>query len=86
MNTTFHYPPEVMALLIDTIPLLCRSYEDTPLLFQGAGVKAKRRSKPFSVHRKTSSRTFTAFVPIAELDGDEIGYLVAKVVEIKRQR
>ena len=24
--------------------------------------------------------------PIAELDGDEIGYLVAKVVEIKRQR
>ena len=23
--------------------------------------------------------------PIAELDGDEIGYLVAKVVEIKRQ-
>ena len=24
--------------------------------------------------------------PVAELDGDEIGYLVAKVVEIKRQR
>ena len=24
--------------------------------------------------------------PVAELDGDEVGYLVAKVVEIKRQR
>ena len=24
--------------------------------------------------------------PVAELDGDEIGFLVAKVVEIKRQR
>jgi len=24
--------------------------------------------------------------PVAELDGDEIGYLVAKVVEIKRRR
>lgn len=24
--------------------------------------------------------------PVAELDGDEIGYLVSKVVEIKRQR
>jgi hypothetical protein len=24
--------------------------------------------------------------PVAELDGDEVGFLVAKVVEIKRQR
>ena len=24
--------------------------------------------------------------PVAELDGDEIGYLVAKVAEIKRQK
>lgn len=24
--------------------------------------------------------------PVAELDGDEVGYLVAKVAEIKRQR
>lgn len=38
MTTTFHYPPELLALLIDTIPLLCRSYEDTLLFFKGAGV------------------------------------------------
>ncbi len=35
---TFHYPPEVFSLLIQTIPLLCRSKKDVLLFFQGAGV------------------------------------------------
>jgi restriction endonuclease Mrr len=39
MDIIFHYPPELMNLLIDTIPRLCRSYDDTLLLFQGAGVE-----------------------------------------------
>ncbi|KLU65675.1 hypothetical protein DEAC_c23050 [Desulfosporosinus acididurans] len=34
----FHYPPELTALLIDTIPLLCRSKKDVLLFFKGAGV------------------------------------------------
>ena len=38
MEITFHYPPELMSLLIDTIPLLCRSKEDTLLFMKGAGV------------------------------------------------
>jgi restriction system protein len=38
MTTPFHYPPELLLLLTDTIPLLCRSYEDTLLFFKGAGV------------------------------------------------
>lgn len=38
MNITFHYPPELMSLLIDTIPVLCRSKEDTLLFIKGAGV------------------------------------------------
>jgi hypothetical protein len=38
MNETFHYPPELMQLLIDTIPLLCRSKKDVLLFFKGAGV------------------------------------------------
>ncbi len=38
MNITFHYPPELMNLLIDTIPRLCRSKRDTLLFLQGAGV------------------------------------------------
>jgi hypothetical protein len=31
-------------------------------------------------------RNIQGVAPVAELDGDEMGYLVAKVVEIKRQR
>jgi restriction endonuclease Mrr len=38
MNITFHFPPELMQLLIDTIPLLCRSKKDVLLFFKGAGV------------------------------------------------
>lgn len=38
MNIVFHYPPELLSLLIDTIPLLCRSKKDVLLFFKGAGV------------------------------------------------
>lgn len=39
MAEQFHYPPEVFNLLVDTIPLLCRSKKDIILFFQGAGVE-----------------------------------------------
>lgn len=38
MSAQFHYPPEVFSLLVDTIPLLCRSKQDVVLFLQGAGV------------------------------------------------
>lgn len=38
MDTIFHYPPELLNLLVDTIPLLCRSKLDAVVFFQGAGV------------------------------------------------
>jgi PHD/YefM family antitoxin component YafN of YafNO toxin-antitoxin module len=38
VNIIFHYPPELLNLLIDTIPLLCRSKKDVLLFFKGAGV------------------------------------------------
>ena len=37
-DITFHYPPELFNLLVDTIPLLNRSKKDVLLFFQGAGV------------------------------------------------
>lgn len=40
MTDTYHYPPELLQLLIDTIPRLCRSKNDTLLFFRGAGVPA----------------------------------------------
>jgi restriction system protein len=38
MDIIYHYPPELMHLLVDTIPLLCRSKKDVLLFFRGAGV------------------------------------------------
>ncbi|OPZ84070.1 MAG: hypothetical protein BWY76_02004 [bacterium ADurb.Bin429] len=37
-DIVFHYPPELMNLLIDTIPLLNRSKKGVLLFFHGAGV------------------------------------------------
>src|SRR5207245_1619361 len=37
-DITFHYPPELFSLLVDTIPLLNRSKKDVLLFFRGAGV------------------------------------------------
>ena len=37
-DITFHYPPDLFNLLVDTIPLLNRSKKDVLLFFRGAGV------------------------------------------------
>ena len=38
MESEYHYPPEIFNLLVDTIPLLCRSKNDVIIFFKGAGV------------------------------------------------
>jgi hypothetical protein len=40
MEIVFHYPPELLNLLIDTIPRLCRFKKDVLLFFKGAGVSS----------------------------------------------
>lgn len=37
MADAYHYPPELLSLLVDTIPLLCRSKNDVIVFFRGAG-------------------------------------------------
>jgi restriction system protein len=37
MDETYHYPPELLQLLIETVPRLSRSKPDTLLFFRGAG-------------------------------------------------
>jgi|ERR1022692_41768 restriction system protein len=44
MSIPFHFPPELTLLLIDTIPLLCRSKRDVILFFHGAGVAERLTS------------------------------------------
>lgn len=39
MADPFQYPPEIIKLLIDVIPLLCRSKRDVILFMRGAGVE-----------------------------------------------
>jgi len=38
MEIIHHYPPELLNLLVDSIPLLCRSKKDVLVFFKGAGV------------------------------------------------
>ena len=35
----YHYPPELLNLLIDAIPCLCKSKKEVLLFFRGAGTK-----------------------------------------------
>lgn len=39
MDITYHYPPDLLSLLIDAIPCLCRSKDDVITFFRGAGVE-----------------------------------------------
>ena len=39
LDATYHYPPELFQLLVDTIPRLCRSKRDVLTFFWGAGVR-----------------------------------------------
>src|SRR5690349_23387335 len=34
----FHYPPDLLELLVDTVPLLCKGKEAVLTFFRGAGV------------------------------------------------
>lgn len=38
MDISFHYPPELLNLLNDAVPKLCKTKKDLLLFFQGAGV------------------------------------------------
>lgn len=40
-DITFHYPPELLNLLVDSVPLLNRSKRDLLLFFEGAGVPSR---------------------------------------------
>ncbi|MCC7106249.1 MAG: restriction endonuclease [Chloroflexi bacterium] len=62
---SFHYPPDLLALLVDTIPLLCRGKRDVLTFFKGAGVgpplladlEARLRSDRQALGKHEISRT-----------------------------
>ena len=65
VDITFHYPPELFNLLVDTLPLLNRSKKDVLLFFRGAGVPeamtadlaARLQSAPSEVNKHEIART-----------------------------
>lgn len=66
MDISFHYPPELLRLLIDTIPKLCKSKRDLLLFFQGAGV-SKAVLAPHEEALRTSKATFNKYHVTREL-------------------
>jgi restriction system protein len=65
MANTFQYPPELFSLLVDTVPILCKSKKDLLLFFRGAGVpdvlmfdiQEQLKTDPKSVGKYPSART-----------------------------
>jgi restriction system protein len=52
MSSPFHFPPEVMQLLVSVIPLLNRSKPDVFLFFKGAGVADSHMDSLFASYRQ----------------------------------
>lgn len=63
MDITFHYPPELLQLLVDAIPKLCKSKSDLLLFFQGAGVSSATL-QPFQQLLRTEKALFNKY-PVA---------------------
>lgn len=76
MENTFHYPPELLGLLIETLPRLCKTKKDLLLFFEGAGVSRSLLS-PYEALLKTNPDAFKKHLVTRELlaklneDGDQ---------------
>lgn len=66
IDTSFHYPPELLQLLIDAIPKLCKGKRDLLLFFQGAGV-SKAVLEPYEEVLRTSKANFNKYHVTREL-------------------
>ncbi len=66
IDISFHFPPELMQLLIDTIPLLNRSKRDVFVFFQGAGVSDQLMEAPY--HKwKTDKQSINKYEIVREV-------------------
>lgn len=60
MADAYHYPPELLALLVDTIPLLCRSKNDVIVFFRGAG-SPENLLKPLADQLRTNAKSLNKY-------------------------
>lgn len=66
MDIIFHYPPELLSLLKEAVPKLCRSKQDLLLFFQGAGVGAQLLA-PYQALLQADRKAFNKFHVTREL-------------------
>lgn len=92
MDITFHYPPELFQLLVDTLPRLSKSKKDLLLLFRGAGIddpllEDLRRlvaANPSSIHKaEITRRILTRLNERGEAALRERRELLKRVVEFE---
>jgi restriction system protein len=66
MDIVFHYPPELLKLLIETVPKLCKSKKDLLLFFQGAGL-SRELLAPYESLLRTNREAFSKYHVTREL-------------------
>lgn len=66
MDAAYHYPPELISLLVDALPRLCRSKSDLLLFFRSAGV-AESLLAPLSEQLAIDRRSVTKYGIAREL-------------------
>ncbi len=66
MDIIFHYPPELLSLLIETLPKLCKNKKDLLVFFQGAGVD-KSLLTPYDALLNTNRDSFKKHTVTREL-------------------
>lgn len=66
MDISFHYPPELFNLLVDTLPKLCKSKQDLLLFFKGAGV-SRPILAPYEALLRTRKTEFNKYPVTREL-------------------
>jgi len=66
MDISFHYPPELLQLLVDTLPKLCKSKTDLLLFFRSAGI-SKTVLAPYQQLLQTDKTKFNKYPVTREL-------------------
>lgn len=65
-DISFHYPPELLNLLIDTLPKLCKSKPDLIQFFRGAGV-SRQVLEPYETLLRTRKNDFSKYPVTREI-------------------
>lgn len=60
MADAYHYPPELLSLLVDTVPLLCRSKNDVIVFFRGAGAP-ENLLQPLADHLRADAKSLNKY-------------------------